>query len=184
MPVPVGLIAAGLGAGIKIFQGARQRRLANQIVIPDVDYNTSPYAKQILGEATRLKNSKMPGIETATDNILESQSTAAGSIGRNATSGSQALSMMAASQAMTGKSINDLNGKQADYSLAMLNNWNNANEGMIREGDKEYTDDVRKQQMKIAEKNALMGAGTTNSGNGMNDIINGLFMSSLNFGKN
>jgi len=182
MPIPVGLIAAGIGGAVKMFKGAKQNRLANKVVIPDADYNTSPYAQKILGEANRLKNSRMPGMDEAGDNILETGATTSGNIGRNATSGAQALAMLTASQGITNNSFDDLNRTQNEYSKQMLDNWNNANQGMITEGDKVFADQVRKQKMRIDEKNALRSAATANSGGGMNDIINGLFMSGMQIG--
>lgn len=183
MGFPVGLIAAGVGGIFKMFQGAKQRRLANKVVIPDANYEISPYAKNVMAEANRLKNSQMAGYANAVDNIQQNQATALGSIGRNATSGAQALQMIAASQGISDNSMNDLSTQQQQYSQNMLENWNNANQTMIGEGDKLFQDKVRKQNMKIAEKNALMGASTQNTGGGINDLINSLLFSGIEIGK-
>lgn len=96
-------IATAAGGLIKGITGLFQKRKANKIKIPEVNYEISPYAKQIQGEANRLKNSRMAGYDIAADNIAQSQANATGAIGRNATSGAQALQMLAAAQMASNK---------------------------------------------------------------------------------
>jgi hypothetical protein len=176
MPLPLGLIGSAIGGLYKIGQGIHQNNLANKVVVPQANYDTSPYAMKMLDEANRLKNSQMPGAADATRGIYGAQSNASGAIDRNATSGAQALAMLSASQGTSDNAFNQLRGQEGQYNLEMLNNYNNANQGMINEGDKVYQDRVRKQQQAIAEKNALRGAGTQNLGGGMNDLINTGYM--------
>ena len=172
-------IAAGVSAGtgiIKLFHGAHQNKLANQVKIPEASYETSPYAQNILAEATRLKNSQMPGMNSAVNNIYGNQANSMGSVERNATSGAQALAMTAAIQGNTNQAFQGLSNQQNQYAQNQEQNYVNANQGMINEGDKVYQDRVRQQQQAIAEKNALRGAATQNFGGGLNDLTNSAFM--------
>lgn len=54
--------------------------------------------------------------------------------------------------------------------MNMLQNWNNANQGMVVEGDKKYQSDRNNQMMKLQEKMMYMGAGMQNFGQGLNDL--------------
>ncbi len=173
MPFPVALAASAIGGLFKLFGGGKQRREANKIVIPEANYEISPYAQKRLGEAERIRNSRMPGFDAAEQGILGSQANTIAGANRNASSGGQALALLAASQGQADKSINALSGEQNAYSMNMLNNENNANDAMTNEMDKVYQDKVRKQMLAIQQKQALMGAAGQNLGGGMNDLING-----------
>ena len=61
----------------------------------------------------------------------------------------------------------------------MAEQMNRANQQMIGEGQMEYQDRIRKQQMAIQEKGALRGAANANFGGALNDVTNG-FMASNN----
>lgn len=175
-------VAAGIGAvgGIfKIGQGMHQNHLANKINVPIADYTTSPYAVAMLGEANRLKNARMPGAVSAQQSILGNEANTQGEIERNATNGTAALKALLASQGGTENSLNSLAGQEGNYGLTMENNWNNANEAMINEGDKVYQNQLEQQQLAMNEKNALRGAGMQNIGGGMNDMTNIAYMLAL-----
>jgi len=174
-------IATAAGGLIKGITGLFQKRKANKIKIPEVNYEISPYAKQIQGEANRLKNSRMAGYDIAADNIAQSQANATGAIGRNATSGAQALQMLAAAQMASNSAYGNLSQQQGQYAMNMLQNWNNANQGMVVEGDKKYQSDRNNQMMKLQEKMMYMGAGMQNFGQGLNDL--GTAAAMQNFGK-
>ncbi len=177
MALPIaaaGLVASGLGGIFKMIKGAKQNKLADKVVIPDVNYSVSPFAQRQLAEAERLKNAQMPGMQQAQQGILGSQANVLGGASRNASSGAQLLSMLAASQGQADNATNQLAGQQGQFSMNMLNNYNQGLQGMTQEQDKLYQDEVRKQMLKIQEKNALRNAGTQNMGGGMNDITNGL----------
>jgi hypothetical protein len=181
-------VAAGVSAatGIyKIGKGIHQNNLANKVVVPEANYETSPYAVQMLDEANRLKDSRMTGAADAERGIYGSQANATGAINRNATSGAQALAMLAATQGNSNNAFNSLRMQEGQDQQMKLNNFNNASGVMINEGDKVYQDALRKRQEAINEKNALRGAGTQNIGGGMNDLTNDAFMMySINNGDN
>lgn len=171
-------VAAGIGAGtglIKIGMGLHQNHLANKIKVPDATYVSSPYAAKMLAEATRLKNSRMPGATDAINGIYGSGANAMGSVDRNATSSAQALSMLGAIQGNTDSAFNNLSQQQNNYQLNAENSYNNALNTEIGEGDKVYQSDLQKRQDAINQKNALRGAGTQNIGGGLNDIQNNAF---------
>ena len=177
-------IAAGVGAATGIFKiakGAHQNSLANKVVVPEANYETSPYAVKMMDEANRIKDSRMAGAADAENNIFGTQANATGAIGRNATSGAQALAMLAATQGNTNQAFNGLRAQEGNDFWMKQNAFNNAGQLMIGEGDKKYQDALRKRQEAIQEKMALRGAGTQNIGGGMNDIMNNAFMFASNY---
>lgn len=183
MPIPIGLIAAGVGGLFKIGSGNKQRRMANAIKVPEANYTENTYAKQILGEAQRMKNSQMPGYNQAAANIMANEANVIGSAQRNASNSNQALAMAAAAQAQGDSSFGNLAQLQGQHQMNMLQNYNAANQGMVAEGDKLHADNVRKQMIAIQQKNALMGAAGQNTGGGINDIINAFLSSGITIGK-
>jgi hypothetical protein len=170
-----GAAAGALGGLYKIGQGIHQNNLAKKVVVPGASYTSSPYAASMLEEARRIKNSAQPGMASATRNILGNEGNTTAAINRNATSGSQALALLSASEGNTNQAFNQLDQNQNQWQESTLNNFNNANLGMINEGDKVYQDAVRKRQEAIAEKNALRGAGAQNTGGAINDLANNAF---------
>lgn len=175
------LLSSGIAAGLGIFSAVgkglkahKLNKLADKVVVPDANYEQSPYAANILGEALRLKNAPMPGMAAATQNIYGNRANTAAGIERNATSGSQSLNMLAAAQGNTDQAFQGLAGQQNQYGLSMLNNYNNANQGMTDELDKTFQDKVRKQQLKINEKNGLRQAATNYSSGAFDSLTAGL----------
>lgn len=168
-------VGASIAAGgiFKALHGAHQNKLANRVKVPDASYTTSPYAQKMLGQAQMLLNSRQPGAAAAENNIMGAQANAMGSVQRNATSGSQALSLLGGIQGNTDNAFQGLAGQEANWKLNSLNNFNQASNAMINEGDKVYQSDLQKRLEAINEKNALRGDATQNIGNGINDIQNG-----------
>lgn len=175
MPV-ASMIAGGVAAvsGItKIIKGAHQNKLANGVVIPDATYQSSPYAQAMMDQANEYKNSRMTGAANAEQNIMSNQGNTIGAIDRNATSGAQALAMVSAAQGQTNQAFNGLRQHEGADQQMKMNNWNQANQQMIGEGDKVFNDKVRKQQQAISEKNNLRGAANANFSGALNDFSNG-----------
>ncbi len=181
--LPIGLIMGGLSAGAKMIQAARQNKLANKIVVPDADYAVSPYAQNTLSLAKQMFNSRMPGMGIAERNIQANNANANAGIMRGATDANQALALMGAAQAQTDQSLTNLGMNEANYQMQAYNNVAGANAGMTSEMDKLFQDQVRKQTMRINEKNALRGAANENFGNGLNDLTSLAFMGQDYFGK-
>lgn len=176
-------VAAGIGAAtgvFKIAKGAKQDKLANSVVVPEANYETSPYAIKMLEEANRIKDGRMAGAADAERAIYGSGANAMGAVGRNSTSGAQSLAMLAAINGNTGQAFNALRAQEGNDFWMKQNAVTNAGQIMIREGDKNFQDEVRKRQEAIQEKSALRGAATQNMGGGVNDILNNAFMFSSN----
>lgn len=112
----------------------------------------------------------------ATQNLQNNAANQNSAILRGATDAGQALALMASTQGLTDKGINDLQLNEANYKMQAFNNLANANEGMTSEMDKLHEDAVRQQMLKIQEKNALRGAAGQNFGNGMNELTSTGFM--------
>ena len=170
IPAALGAVS-GIVKGIK---GIHQNNLANSVVVPDATYNSSPYAAAMLASANQLRNSRMTGAASAAQNIDANQSNSMDAVGRNATSGAQALSMVGAIQGQSNNAFNSLRQQEGADEQYKNNNWNMANQQMIGVGDKEYADRVRKQNMAIQEKSGLRQAANTNIGGAINDMTNGV----------
>ena len=177
MPAAIPLGISAISGLIKMGKSAHQNNLANNVVVPDANYQTSPYAQAMLAQANQYKNSRMTGAADAEQNIDTNQANTIGSIQRNATSGAQALSLSMAAQGNSNNAFNQLRQQEGADQQNKLNNWNNANQQMIGEDDKVYQDRVRKQNLAMNEKNALRGAANANFGGGLNDLSNGVMAS-------
>lgn len=115
----------------------------------DPSYQTSPYAKDRLGLASTLLNSKMPGYTQMQQNIQGAQATQDANIDRTATDSSQALALKSQAQAGTDQQFRNLGvADQQDY-YNRLQNLTGAQQGMTSELDKEYQDRVRRWQDQI-----------------------------------
>lgn len=180
MPNTTGLIANALGAIVAGGTAISQNKAANNVYVPDVHRTTSPYAMKILEEANRLKNSQMPGSAEAGREIYQNESNAIGGIERNASSGSQALALVAAAHGQTNQAFNQKQKVENDYHLQTLNNWNNANVNLITEDERNYQDEVRRQLLAMNEKNGLRNSAAQNGGNAMNTLLNAFQMYGTN----
>jgi uncharacterized ferritin-like protein (DUF455 family) len=112
----------------------------------------------------------MSGYSNLKQNIDTSQSNFNNSIERNATDGSQALALEAAGMGITNNAYSDLQTKQQGNKVAMLGNLNDAEKGMVEEGDKSYQAMLQKYMMDVQTQNQLRGAGTQNIVGAFNDI--------------
>ncbi len=169
VPFLIPAITQSISAIAKIGLGIKQNRMANKIKPVRTDYQVSPYAKNQLGLANQLFNGRMAGASNMEQNILASQGNMMASVGRNATDGSQALSMAAAAQGQTDQSMAGLGMAEAQNKIAMLGNLNQANQGMTMELDKVYQDKLSRYQEDVQAKNALRNAAWQNFGGAMSD---------------
>jgi len=165
-----GQALSGLFSFGKMLFGGAQNSMASGVEVPKVDYKESPYAKDKLSLAKVLFNSRMPGAAAAEANITQNNSNTSGSIRRNATDSSQALAMLAASQAQTDNSLDKLQDGEAGYQLNMLSNLNAGNDSMTQEWYKKYLDETRTQEQLMAEKNGLRQAAWQNIGGAANEM--------------
>jgi len=184
MPVGVGAAIGAVGAIGKGIFGANQISEANKIN-PIYDYyQTSPYAKMQLGMAQQLYNGRMFGAADLEKNIMANNANFNYNVGRNATSGSQAIALSALGEEQTNKELNNLaiTEKQNQYSL--LNNLNAAYNVMNNESYKVYQDRLNKYMIDTNQKNQLKNAGYQNLFGAIGDIGGGLIQAGSYYDKN
>jgi hypothetical protein len=173
-----GMAMSGIGAGFKFFKGLKQEKQGNRILAQRGNlptYATSPFAKKQLGMAQTMFNGRMAGAQEMENSIMQNQANFMGNVNRNATDGSQALALAAASQGMTNNAMGDLQIREAQNKYSMLDNLNNAYGQMTSEGDKVYQSQLNRYGMLTQEGMGLKGAGMQNTFGAMNDIAGGLF---------
>lgn len=141
------LIGLGLGLGGiigKMIGRKKANREMDALLMKDPKYQKNPIAEQRLGLARTLLNARMPGAVSAEKNILSNQANQVGVVQRNATSGAQAIAATAGIGGQTNQSITDLGMVEAQDYQRRLNNLFNAEEGVIAEDDKVYSDQLRR----------------------------------------
>lgn len=168
----VGASIAAVSSGYGIYKGIKQDKLANKVVVPDVNFQPST----ALPLAQQMFNGRMPGAATAEQNIMGNQANAIGATDRNASSGAQALALIGAIQGQSNKAFTDLNQQEGAFKLNAFSNLAGI-EG--NELDRQYGDEVRARQEAIGEKTALRGSGMTNVANGINGLGNAAYLFSM-----
>lgn len=133
-------------------------QLAKAINPVDPTYSTSEYAKDRLSLAQNLLNARMPGAANMQANIQSNQATADNNIHKTATSSAEALSADANAQGQTNQATANLGTQEQQDFYNREGNLQNAQQGMITEGDKVYQDQLRDYQEEQQLKNAYMGA--------------------------
>lgn len=173
MPFPLLAIGAGLaGANAigRLFGGNKQKKEAKKINPIWQQYQTNPYAKAQLGLAQNMFGGRMAGAPQMERNILANQAGTVANINRNATDGSQALAMAAATQGQTNNAFSNLQMQEQQNKYSMLNNLNQAYGQMVDEGDKVYQSQLQKYQMDVQRKDALNNAGMQNKYGAVSDL--------------
>lgn len=168
---------AGLGLGLlggigKLFSRGKSNRELEKLMKSNPAYKSNPIAAQRLGLAKQLLNARMPGAVAAERNIYTNQANATAGATRAATDSSQLLATAGEIQGNTNDAFGNLGQNEAQDYYRRLDNLGGAQEGMIREGDKVYQDEVRRFQ----DTAAIKGAQSANRGNNWGDI------SSMGFG--
>lgn len=170
--IPLGLIGAGVSLVSGLVNSAKQKKMAKAIHPNDPTYQTSDYAKNNLALASQLYNSRMAGASQQEQNIYGTQANTISAIQRNSGSGADALAAVAGTQGNTNQSFANLGLQEAHDKMNRYALVNQANQGMINEGDKVYNDQLRKYQEATAAKNALQGAALQNSHNALSGFGN------------
>lgn len=168
----IGTIGANLS-------GDKTRKELQRLKDSDPSYTENPYAKQRFALAQQLMNARMPGVANMERNIYGTQANTLANINRNATDSSQALALAAAAQGQTNDAFNQLGQLEMQNQQNMLQNYNQANAGMVAEGDKKYEDMIRRwsDQVNIAmAKHAIRGQ------QGQNMVGLGSMIGNMNFG--
>lgn len=166
----LGSIGTALGGLFKGIQGRKQQRMANAIHPQDVNYTTSQYAQNQLGAVNQAYNGRMAGAAHAEQNIGANEANSFGGVERNATSGSQALAVLAGLNGQTNQAYGDLASKEAQNHQSLLGELGMANAAMTNESDKIYNDHLRKYNNDLNAKNSLQQAAWKNKGNMISDF--------------
>lgn len=177
MPFPFMAVGAGisaLGSLGKIFAGAKQNKLANQINPFFQQYQENPLAKENLAVNKNMFYGADPASIKAQSNVMQAQSNQLSSAQRNATDASQLLALGAGLQGGTNEAFSKLAAQEAEGKAGLLTNLGQAYRGAISEGDKAYESMLQKYQMDSQAKAALRNAGQQNIFGGIGDVAGGL----------
>lgn len=173
MPLPLMAIGAGvsaLGSLGKIFAGAKQNKLANQINPMFQQYQKNPLAQENLAVNKNMFYGRMPGAQKAESNIMQAQANQLANVQRGATDASQLLAMGAGLQGGVNDAFSNLAAAEAQSKAGLLPSLNQAYRGVISEGDKAYDSMMQKFQMDTQAKAALRQSGMQNIFGGIGDI--------------
>ena len=142
--VGLGLQVAGtIGANI---DADKTRKKMSNLLGTDPTYTQSSYAPNTLAIAKNLYNGRMAGAAGLENGIYGSQANTLANVNRNATDGSQALAMGAATQGQTNQAFQNLAQMENQNKQANFQNVAAANQGMTEEHTKAFDDTVRKWQ--------------------------------------
>ncbi len=171
MSVP--LAAIGLGMGLigsvgKALGRNKANKQLNKLLAENPEYKSNPLATQRLDYARQLLNARMPGSVYAERNILGNQANKIANISKNATDASQLLSLAGSIGNQTDDAFANLNNMENEDYYNRLGVMNQAQEGVIREGDKVFQDQTRRFQDKVQ----IRGAQNENRQNTWGDVGN------------
>ena len=173
-PFTIGALVSGAGSLGKIFAGAKQNKLANQINPFFQQYQKNPLAQENLAVNKNMFYGRMPGAQRAESNIMQSQSNIFSNAQRGATDSSQLLAVGSGLQGGTNEAFSNLAAAEGQSKAGLLPSLNQAYRGVISEGDKAYDSMMQKFQMDSQAKAALRQSGMQNIFGGVGDIGAGL----------
>jgi len=154
---------AVVGAGVKIYSGIRQNKLAKQIHPTTNAQTDNPYLKEQLGYTKNLIDAPMPGYANQLRNINTNQANTNNYIERNATDSGQALALGQMSQGITNNSYDNLQGQEGAWKMGLLGNLSNAYGAA-------YGSVVDKYRTETAQQQGLRSGGMQNLYGGINDL--------------
>jgi hypothetical protein len=142
----VGMALGTVGTIASNLSGDKLRRSLEKSKGSDPIYGGSQDAVNRLGLATNVLNGRSQASAMQDKNILANQGNSLAMIGRNASDGSQALAMGAATQGQTNQAFqNNYMQEMQDY-YNRLNNYNGASEAMTADNRAVFDDSVRRWQ--------------------------------------
>ena len=159
---PLFLASAGIQGLTSIFagiQGAKMMKEAKKINPYYTPYQTSEYAKNMLGLAQTRLNSRNPYAAARDRMLQQNQANTNAYISKGAVDPAQAMEMYLKSQAQSNLAGLNANMQDANYDAQNVANYFTANNAMTAEGDKVYNDMFNKYQLDMNQKNALRQAG-------------------------
>lgn len=142
----VGAVLGTAGTIISNVSGDKLRKQLGKAKENDPVYSESPYAKNRMALASNWLYGKSLGSVTQEQQIYGAQANQMSNISRNASDGSQALAMGAATLGQTDNAIQNKAIADAQAEYARMNNYNQASEGMTGEHTKSFDDRVRRWQ--------------------------------------
>jgi hypothetical protein len=169
-PFTIGALVSGAGALGKIFAGAKQNKLANQINPMFQQYQKNPLAQENLAVNKNMFYGRMPGAQKAESNIMQAQANQLANVQRGATDSSQLLAVGAGLQGGTNEAFSNLAAAEGQSKAGLLPSLNQAYRGVIAEGDKAYDSMMQKFEMDRQAKAALRQSGMQNIFGGIGDI--------------
>lgn len=158
-----------------LFTAGKQKRMAKKINPVNTTYEQNPAIENLYAEGKNMYQGRMAGANQAEQNIMGNQANTIANVGRNATSGSQALAIAAGVQGQTNQSFNDLALQEAQNKQNRFGIYSNVSQLMAQEGDKVYQDKLRKYYDDLNYKRGLEGASMQNKAaffSGIDDTIN------------
>lgn len=161
----------------KLVSAGKANSDLNTLVGQNPTYTPNPIAQQRLGLAQALLNARAPGVASATANIGSAEATQQANIGRNATSGAQAIAAGAAAEGSANKGYEGLREQEAQDYQRRYANLSEADQGVIQEGDKAFQDQTRR----FGDLAQIRGVQNANRQNAWQSVSN-LGFSALNFG--
>jgi hypothetical protein len=151
-----------LGDLLKIAVGIKQNSEAKKINPVYTPYEVSPYAKAKLGLASSLYGGRGFGFGREDRNIATNQANTVSNAGRNATDASQLLAVGAAAQGSANQAYSNEQEKENKQQLSLLDNLNEAYNGMTNEDRMVYQDKLNKYGIDSRDKAALRSSGWNN----------------------
>lgn len=169
MPLPlIGLAIGAAGAIGKMFGRRKANREMKRLLAKDPQYAENPLARQRMGLAATLLNARSPGSMIAERNIYSNQANQISNINRSATSSNEALLAGAGTQGTTNQAFDRLAQEEAADYQRRYGNLEKAQEGVIREGYKVFSDKVRR----FGNEAQIKGKIQANNQNTWGDVSN------------
>ena len=179
-PLTLASLGVGLIGGIgKMFGRNKANEGLEKLQAADPLYKENPIAQQRLGLANSLLNARMPGASQIEKNIYTTGANATSNFNRNAGDSTQALLGGAAIAGQTENQLNNLGIEEANDYQRRYGNQVAAQQGVINEGDKVYSDQVRR----FGDTAQIQGAINENKQSNWGDISN-LGFAMADFGVN
>lgn len=172
MPLPLlalgGLVTGLVGAIGQASQRKKSNAQLEKLIGQDPSYTANPIAAKRAALAKSLLFARMPGAASVERNIYGNTANQVGNIQKNATDASQAIAAASGAFAQGDQAFNQLGINEAQDFQRRYGNYDAAQEGVIREGDKVYNDQVRR----FGDLVNIRGAQQENKSNLWKDISN------------
>lgn len=182
-------IASAIGQGIgglvqlpfgivQASKGNRDRKRAEaqseQELNASPEYQTSPYAQQMLAQAQAQQNAINPAVSSLQQQALQQQANSNAAIQRNASSGAEAISGAIMAQNAANNNAPAIAQLQQEYAMRNQGLLANAMQNMTGEYQNIFNDKVRRNDNRLNFRlGQLAGANNRFSG-GMQNVVGGV----------